>query len=72
MQESPVTTAVRAERRHTAATIIDYTQALLAFIVILATAALVLMRAPVPQEWTTLVGLVIGFYFGRVRVNGTH
>jgi len=52
----------------------EYTQAAVALIVVLTTSAGMFIgrvvvgdNVPFPAEWWTIVGLVIGFYFGRTN-----
>jgi hypothetical protein len=51
----------------------EYTQAVIAVLVVGTTCAGVAYRAvltevQMPPEWWTIVGLVVGFYFGRMRL----
>lgn len=50
----------------------EFTQSAIAVLVVATTCGGVVVRAlltenPMPPEWWTIVGLVVGFYFGRVR-----
>jgi len=62
---------VSSERR--VANVWEYTQSVIAVFVVLTTCGGVLdlaiwhVDARLPPEWWTIVGLVIGFYFGRTR-----
>src|SRR5262245_2764253 len=63
--------AVASERR--VANVWEYTQSVIAVLVVLTTCSGVIAlstwdnNARLPPEWWTIVGLVIGFYFGRTR-----
>ena len=53
----------------------EYTQAVIAFTVVVTTSVGIFIgrvlqrevQVPFPAEWWTIVGLVIGFYFGRTN-----
>jgi len=58
-------------------TVWEYTQSLIAVLVIITTCGGVIAlstsydpSARMPPEWWTIVGLVVGFYFGRTRPPG--
>ncbi|HMF95109.1 MAG TPA: hypothetical protein VKE96_12475 [Vicinamibacterales bacterium] len=63
--------SVASERR--VANVWEYTQSVIAVCVVVTTCGGVLdlaiwhVDARLPPEWWTIAGLVIGFYFGRVR-----
>ena len=63
--------AVASERR--VANVWEYTQSVIAVLVVVTTCSGVIALstwdndARMPPEWWTIVGLVIGFYFGRTR-----
>lgn len=79
-QKSMAATTTREEDRKSAGqrrinNVWEYTQALIAFSVVLTTCIGIAWRvgekAPTasgfPPEWWTILGLVIGFYFGRTN-----
>jgi len=63
--------SVSGERR--VANVWEYTQSLVAVLVVITTCVGVFVLSVwhqdvrMPPEWWTIVGLVIGFYFGRTR-----
>jgi len=63
--------AVSSERR--ISNVWEYTQSVIAVLVVMTTCGGVVAlstwhsEARMPPEWWTIVGLVIGFYFGRTR-----
>lgn len=81
-QQSMLAIGKKLERAITAAserrinTVWEYTQACIAILVVATTCGGVITLSTwhpdvrMPAEWWTIVGLVIGFYFGRVRPPG--
>lgn len=73
-QDAVSVAATRASRQSWINMIWEYTQSFVAVIVVTATSVGVFIGrvidqsvVPFPAEWWTIVGLVIGFYFGRTN-----